>query len=346
MIKLFNTMIPCDLNSFYSNADNKTQLIKLTFDYIKTHPKKCLDILKCSTIFMSGDEYCEKVTLENVINVESLVSNQEEADTKVILHAMDALKSEGNVCIRSPSRDTDILVIAIGLLSGNARVLVDTGNGDNRRKIWLDSIKLSNEQHQAVIGFHAFTGNDYVSAFFKKSKQICWNKMIEESEDWTSVFTTLGEIWQLSSSQKSAFEKFVCRLYSTNKSNLNMARFKIFEKKHLKSKQITDLSLLPPCLRTFLLHLERANYVAKIWKLSGSAMVDLPSPAQHGWTEEGDIFWTDEMFPETINDYVITNNDDEDEDDFEDDFEGDVFSDEDDEDSESENELDDVVGDD
>ena len=75
-------------------------------------------------------------------------------------------------------------------------------------------------------------------------------------------------------------------------------------------------------------------------------MVDLPSPAQHGWTEEGDFFWTDEMFPETINDYVITNEDDEDEDDFEDDFEGDVFSDDDDEDSDSENEHDDVVDDD
>ena len=99
-------------------------------------------------------------------NVESLVSNQEEADTKVVLHALDALKKDGNVCIRSPSGDTDILVIAIALLKQNSRVLVDTGNGDNRKKVWLDSITLTSRQQDALIGFHSFSGNDYVSAFF------------------------------------------------------------------------------------------------------------------------------------------------------------------------------------
>ena len=87
---------------------------------------------------MSGDEYCEKVTLSEVTQRDDLVS-----DTKVVLHAVDALKDDGNVCIRSPSGDTDILVIAIGLISANPRVLFDSGNGDHRRKVWLDSITLS-----------------------------------------------------------------------------------------------------------------------------------------------------------------------------------------------------------
>ena len=116
---------------------------------------------------MSGDEYCEKVTLSEVTQREDLVSDHEEADTKVVLHAMDALKDDGNVCIRSPSGDTDILVIAIGLIRANPRVLVDSGNGDHRRKVWLDSITLSEVQQSALIGFHAFSGNDYISAFFR-----------------------------------------------------------------------------------------------------------------------------------------------------------------------------------
>lgn len=94
----------------------------------------------------------------------------------------------------------------------------------------------------------------------------------------------------------------------------NEARFKIFEKKHLKCKQPTDLSLLQPCKRTFHLHLKRANYVAKIWKSADIAMVDLPSPTQHRWNEEGDIFWTDDMFPDNLNDYVAVNEDAEEED--------------------------------
>ena len=332
LIKSINTLLPSDLNAFYSNAENKTRLINLTFEHIKTNPKKFLDILKCDTIVMSGDEYCHKVTQENVTNVESLVSNQEEADTKVVLHALDALKKDGNVCIRSPSGDTDILVIAIALLNENSRVLVDTGNGDNRKKVWLDSITLTSRQQDALIGFHSFTGNDCVSAFFRKSKQICWDKMREEESDWIEMFANLGETWTLSQSQKDDFEKFVCHLYSSKKSNVNQARFKIFERKHLKSKQVADLSLIPPCYRTLMLHLERANYVAKIWKSTGIAMIDLPSPTQHGWTEDWDILWTDEMFPESMTDYVVSNEDD-DEDDFEDDVEGDVFDESDEEDA-------------
>eukprot|EP00111_Clytia_hemisphaerica_P022210 TCONS_00065262-protein len=251
LIRSVDTLVPSDLNRFYSNSENKTQLIQLTFDFIKANPKKCLDILKCDSIVMSGDQYCEKVTRDNVSNVESLVSDQEEADTKLILHTLDALNSDGNVCIRSSSGDTDVLVIAIGLLGGNSRVLVDTGNGDSRKKVWLDSISLTSEQQNALIGFHAFTGNDYVSCFFRKSKQICWGKMNDQDkDDWTALFGNLGDSWEISEDQISNFEKYICHLYSSKKSNINDARFQIFEKKHLKSKQVADLSLLPPCRRT------------------------------------------------------------------------------------------------
>ena len=150
-IKSCSTLIPRDTKSFFSNGENKTQLIKMTFDYIKIHRNKCLDILKSNTIIMSGDEYCEKVTLSEVTQREDLVSDHEEADTKVVLHPMDALKDDGNVCIRSPSGDTDILLIAIGLIRANPRVLVDSGNGDHRRKVWLDSITLSEVQQSALI---------------------------------------------------------------------------------------------------------------------------------------------------------------------------------------------------
>ena len=186
---------------------------------------------------MSGDEYCRKVTQENVTNVESLVSNQEEADTKVVLHALDALKNDGNFCIRSPSGDTDILVIAIALLNQNSRVFVDTGNGDNRKKVWLDSITLTNRQQNALIGFHSFTGNDYVSAFFRKSKQICWDKMVEEENDWIEMFANLGETWTLSQSQKHDFEKFVFIIYVTKDERFNKRthsvnrEFKVIEPK-------------------------------------------------------------------------------------------------------------------
>ena len=51
LIKSVQCKIPRNVNKFFSNNDNKSRLIDLTFDYIKTHPMKCFTILKCDTIY-------------------------------------------------------------------------------------------------------------------------------------------------------------------------------------------------------------------------------------------------------------------------------------------------------
>ena len=319
LIKSWKTRLPREIAKFYTNGENKNQLIKLTFEFIKENAMRSLSILKCNEIILSGDEFCERVTNENVTVYDDLISNQEEADTKVVLHTLEALRTtNGNVCIRSPSGDTDILVVAIGIITERLRVLIDSGNGDKRKKIWLDSIELSENQRKALIGFHAFSGNDYISAFFRKGKQICWKKMLE-SEDFVDTFIEVGNSLDLGDQLQVNIEKYVCNLYSSKESNINEARFKIFEKKQLRSKQITDLSNLPPCKRTLAFHLTRANYVAKLWKSSGTAMVDLPSPCGNGWCDDGKIQWTDQIYPEDIMSLLMNDSDDDyNEDEFED----------------------------
>ena len=284
---------------FYTNGENKNQLIEMTFNFIKENPTRSLSILKCNEIILSGDEFCEKITDESVTVYDDLISNQEEADTKVVLHTLEALRTtNGNVCIRSPSGDTDILLIAIGIISEKPRVLIDSGNGDQRRIIWLDSIELNEKQEKALIGFHAFSGNDYISAFFRKGKQICWKKMLE-SEDFVDTFIELGNSWDLGDQFQVNIEKYVCNLNSSKKLNINEARFQIFERNNFDQSrsQIFRYYLLA---RTLVFHLTRANYVAKLWKSSGAAMVDLPSPCENGWYDDGKVQWTDEMYHEDI----------------------------------------------
>ncbi|KAG1661142.1 hypothetical protein GQR58_021587 [Nymphon striatum] len=75
------------------------------------------------------------------------------------------------VVIPSPSGDTDILVLAVALLD-SYRVYLDYGKGKLRRGFWLNSISMDDQLKRALIGFHAFTGNDYVSSFLKKGKQM------------------------------------------------------------------------------------------------------------------------------------------------------------------------------
>lgn len=96
----------------------------------------------------------------------------------VVLYLLHALQtSYGNVSIRSPSGDTNILVIAIGLITQTSRVFVGSGNGNIRRRTWLHSIHVNENQCKTLIGCNVFSGNDYLSAFFRKGKQLFWKKI-------------------------------------------------------------------------------------------------------------------------------------------------------------------------
>lgn len=309
LIKSMKCKTPQDIGKFFTNNENKSRLINLTFEFIKENPQKCLGLLGCNVITLSSDTYCVTVTANGNVHNDDLKSDQEEADTKVVLHALDILASSpGNVCIRSPSGDTDILVVALGVIVERSRVKLDYGNGSNRKHVWLDCISLPVDQRQALIGFHAFTGNDYVSAFFRKGKSACWKTMLKDNR-FVEMFTQLGNAWELSSPLKKLLENYVCKLYGSKKLNVNSTRFELFERKQRKGV-IVDLSVIPPCLSSLLLHMERANYVARLWKLSGVPMLnDAPSPIGYGWDQDGDVVWIDEMLPEDVKTLFVQDED-------------------------------------
>ena len=60
---------------------------------------------------------------------------------------------------------TDVMIIAITLIDTSKQVLVDYRNGKNRKGVWLYSIALNDNIRAALIGSHAFTGNDYARRF-------------------------------------------------------------------------------------------------------------------------------------------------------------------------------------
>ena len=47
----------------------------------------------------------------------------------------------------------------------------------------------------------------------------------------------------------------------------------------------------------FVTSIERANYVAKLWKSAIVSMVEPPPPSQHGWNENGEIKWIEGIYP-------------------------------------------------
>ena len=68
----------------------------------------------------------------------------------------------------------------------NLHIMIDNGTGKGRKCLDLRLFGLTDIQRTALLGMHAFSGNDYVSSMLQKGKQLCW-KHIKDSERFLEV---------------------------------------------------------------------------------------------------------------------------------------------------------------
>ena len=91
---------------------------------------------------------------------------------------------------------------------------------------------------------HAFSGNDFMSSFFRKSKVHCW-KIMKTSDEFEEAFKLLGNSKGCHDTLLECLKKYVCKLYGFSDTSVNRVRFKIFEKKN--TKKITKLLIYGYC---------------------------------------------------------------------------------------------------
>ena len=143
-----HSFIPPDFNSFLKNGDNKTKMISLIRKVMEDGRVRCLQILDCKEIYFSEKNECIRITHESVTEEQSMSSNQEEADTKVILHSKHAYERspEKTVIVRSPSGDIDIIILMIAMFKDHPNnFFLDSGRGNNRKGFLLKEIVLNTE---------------------------------------------------------------------------------------------------------------------------------------------------------------------------------------------------------
>ena len=72
------------------------------------------------------------------------------------------------------------MVLAVALIRSDCeRLYIDYGSGKNRNVIFLADITMYENEKDALLGFHAFSGKDYISRFFKKGKSRGWKCMMK-----------------------------------------------------------------------------------------------------------------------------------------------------------------------
>ena len=202
-----------------------------------------MQMLRCDKIYFSKESHTIAIDSNGVSDIDDLKSNQEEADTKVILHCLDALKEpETTVVLRSHSGDTNIMVLTVVLIRSDCeRLYIDYGNGKNRKAIYLADVIMNENEKDALLGFHTFSGNDCISGFFRKGKSNGWK--------------CASKSWELEESHLLFLEEFLCNLYGYKCRNISLIRYKMFslirykmfQKRVIQNKRAPDISFLPPC---------------------------------------------------------------------------------------------------
>lgn len=216
-----------------------------------------------------------------------LASNQEEADTKLILHATFAY-SEGALRLDIHSADTDVLVLCLGHFERLPEDTVFvTGSKQRRRKINLSAIRhvIGDVTAKALIGFHALSGADVTGSMSGKGKISCWQAFSNAGDAIIEAFCNLGSI-PLESTVSDALEGYVCKLYQpdTTIMRLTELRWWMFRRKQAESHK------LPPTRAAFHESLKRAQYQCIIWKAASEPNPDIPVPENYGWKRDGDKY--------------------------------------------------------
>ncbi|KAG1693959.1 Ral GTPase-activating protein subunit alpha-1 [Nymphon striatum] len=314
LINSAESKIPRNFSDFLKNGENKGRMIEIIKDEMDKQKHAFLEKLKCNEIMFSVDKVCIRMTEHSTDVVDELSSNQEEADTKLLLHAKHVFNAHPGkaVLIRSPSGDVDINILFLALFPEDAdRIYIDYGTGKSRKVLQLSTIDMPDTFKSALVGFHAFSGNDYISSIFRKSKRICWKK-IEKSKKFTEMFAQLGNQWRIDVALQGLIEEYVCSLFMKGKRDINEVRYEMFKNIYEKKSRIQDLSLLPPCRDTLNLRSKRCNYVAKVWKSSLQATIEFDVITANGWSEKGKVIWMNEAFPPDVTEILMDTEEDSD----------------------------------
>ena len=245
-----------------------------------TSPRYAKKLHNCKLYLCRGN-CCNVLTSTNGQTVSSMAvpeleCHQEEADTRLFLHAQHAASSRSAVVIiRSP--DTDVAVIGCSLAAQiPAQVLLHTGTKERRRYISLSSVaaRLGNGVCQALPGLHAFTGCDSTSAFSGRGKKAAFKMLLAGKVD---AMQLLGQDFEVSDELVVLCEQFVACLYNKpDVDEINELRYQLFCANPSKS------SSLPPTKDALYWHIQRANYQAALLRRALSAD-PFPSPDGHWW---------------------------------------------------------------
>ena len=144
----------------------------------------------------------------------------------MLFHAKHASEN-GFTYIVVITPDTDVAIICMSFSHQMiATLYLKIGSGSKLKILDINKMKQNLELHisskvnrsadelcDAILGLHAFTGCDSVSAFAGKGKSKAI-KILITSDEYIDLFKNFGQQWQVNKDEMAALECFTCELYN------------------------------------------------------------------------------------------------------------------------------------
>ena len=200
-----NVPLPKNWPNFLSLADNKADLADFLSEQLYLQAPTDKEILVAGGF---RDELMVKST-QDITDVTPFKSTHEEADTRLVLHAIHC---QFNTVVVA-SRDTDVLLLLVYHFQRMSceHLWMMCGTSKKRRYIPIEHV-FNNQPTGSVstlLAFHALTGCDTTSYIANHSKRTSWRVFKEHRE----LLNGLG-IGELTGQKIKSSEAFLCRLYN------------------------------------------------------------------------------------------------------------------------------------
>ena len=178
--------------------------------------------------------------------------DHEEADTLLVLHAIDVAKTNPfNGCVLD-SPDTDVFLLLFHYYEVlPPAILFQTGRGDAERDISIQQCyeSIGCKKVKAILGFHVFAESDQIGRSSGKAKLTWWKQFLKSDDPVLTGLTQLDNGEQLPSLiTLENIERFVVNTYAKNK-DFSLTTLPQL-RRYLFSKCQCDAASLPATMRT------------------------------------------------------------------------------------------------
>ena len=281
-----SVQIPTSWSDFIGLPENKINLVKfLTKELLR----QCGHLTDDQELVIAGGCETPDLVVSSVTGIlHHLCSTHEEADTRIVLHANDAV-SKGYERLIVYSRDTDVLLLLIHHVTAEVWMVAGTKQKPKYFPVHQIRESLNPQVCRNLLAYHAITGCDSTSQFSGYGKRKTWTT-------YTSQPDLLNTFMDCSSTGFTKAEEFVVKIYSSSSSlkHVNDLRTELFHK-------ISNPERLPPTQDALIQHLKRSQHQLMIWINASVAKPNLPLPEESGWTLSGDslipVLMTSEAVP-------------------------------------------------